>query len=96
MGNLPELRKLSKRLGGQHLALLELAKMYKTNVLGLKLGNDLVITVFSYATVKHVLTSEEYEGRPDNFFIRLRSMGTRKGMSIQDLLGVPIRSSFHV
>lgn len=80
VGNLPQLRKLSRALGGQHLALVELARQYKTNVLGLKLGKDYVVVVFSYPLIRTVLLGEEYDGRPDNFFIRLRTMGTRKGM----------------
>lgn len=86
MGNLPELKKLSRSLGGQHLALSKLAEKYKTNILGLKLGKDYVVTVFSYSVVRTVLVGEEYEGRPDNFFIRLRSMGTRKGTYLLHIL----------
>lgn len=78
-GNLFLLKHLSRKFGGQHLALSKLAEQYKTNVLGLKLGKDYAIAVFSYDLVRQVLTEEEYEGRPDSFFIRLRSMGTRKG-----------------
>lgn len=80
VGNLPELKKLSKALGGQYLAFTELSKIYNTNVVGLKLGKELVTVVLSYPLVKEVLTKEEYEGRPKNFFIRLRSMGTNKGI----------------
>lgn len=61
------------------MAFDELAKRHNTNVLGLKLGRELVVVAFSYEVVRKVLTREEYEGRPDNFFIRLRTMGTRKG-----------------
>lgn len=74
-----QLRKLSRALGGQHLALVELARQHKTNVLGLKLGGDYVVAVFSYPVIRTVLLEDEYDGRPDNFFIRLRTMGTRKG-----------------
>ncbi|KAJ8934186.1 hypothetical protein NQ318_022687 [Aromia moschata] len=82
IGNLSELKKLSKELGGQHLALAALAKKYKTNVLGLKLGSEFVVTVFSYSVVRRVLTGHEYDGRPDNFFMRLRTMGTKKGTKL--------------
>ncbi|KAJ8970471.1 hypothetical protein NQ317_017737 [Molorchus minor] len=68
VGNLLELKKLSHRLGGQHLALAELARRFNTNVLGLKLGNDLVVTVFSYPVIRTVHSGEEYDGRPNNFF----------------------------
>nr|AMR44690.1 cytochrome P450 305a1 [Mylabris cichorii] len=84
IGNLPELKKLAKSLGGQHLALSELSRIYNTNVLGLKLGSDYVVVVFSYNTVRQVLTREEFEGRPDNFFIRLRCMGIRRGVTCTD------------
>lgn len=79
MGNLPLLKRLSKRDGGQYIALYNLAKEYNTNVLGLKLGSNYVVTVFSYPVVKSVLTSEEYDGRPNSFFIRLRCMGIIRG-----------------
>ncbi|XP_044256231.1 probable cytochrome P450 305a1 [Tribolium madens] len=81
VGNLPQLKKLSKSLGGQHLALSHLAKEYDTNVLGLKLGNDYVVTVFTYPLIRDVLISEEFEGRPDNFFLRLRCMGKKRGIT---------------
>ncbi|CAH0547137.1 unnamed protein product [Brassicogethes aeneus] len=81
VGNLRDLKKLSNSLGGQHLALQDMARRYNTNILGLKLGNDYVVTVFSYDIVKTVLMGEEFEGRPDNFFIRLRTMGTKKGIT---------------
>ncbi|CAH1107250.1 unnamed protein product [Psylliodes chrysocephalus] len=84
VGTVPILKKLSRSLGGQHLALLKLSQIYNTNVLGLKLGKENVIAVFSYEAVKEVLTGEEYEGRPDNFFLKLRCMGTRRGVTITD------------
>ncbi|CAG9864107.1 unnamed protein product [Phyllotreta striolata] len=84
VGTVPVLKKLSKALGGQHLALIKLSQTYKSNVVGLKLGKENVIAVFSYPTVKTVLTGEEYEGRPDNFFLKLRCMGTRRGITITD------------
>lgn len=84
IGNLQELKALARQFGGQHLAFLQLAKKYNTDVVSVKLGKEHVICVCSYATVKKVLTSEAYEGRPDNFFFRLRSMGTRKGITGTD------------
>ncbi|KAG5896790.1 hypothetical protein JTB14_008366 [Gonioctena quinquepunctata] len=84
VGNLPELKKLAIALGGQHLALSKLSEIYKSNVIGLKLGGKHIVAVFSYELVKIVLTSEEYEGRPDDFFMRLRSMGVRRGITGTD------------
>lgn len=79
VGNVPLIKKLAKKYGGQHLALYNLAKEYKTNVLGLKFGSNYLVTVFKYPLLKTVLTSEEYEARPDNFFIKLRCMGDIRG-----------------
>lgn len=79
IGHGPSLRKLAAQLGGQHFAFMAMARQYQTDVLGLQLGRERVVCVCSYSTIKQVLTCEEYHGRPDNFFMRLRTMGTRKG-----------------
>nr|XP_023015477.1 probable cytochrome P450 305a1 [Leptinotarsa decemlineata] len=84
IGNVFQLRKLTAALGGQYLAFSKLSEDYESNVIGLKLGVNKVVVVLSYGAVKKVLTSEEYDGRPDNFFIRLRSMGTRNGITGTD------------
>lgn len=52
---------------------------YKTDILGLKLGNSLYVIVSGSKLIKQVYTKDEFQGRPDNFFIRLRTMGTRRG-----------------
>ena len=79
LGNTSLLRNLSRKLKGQHLALSRLAQDYDTSVLGLKLGKDLVVVVFTAPVVKEVLTRDEFIGRPDTYFLRLRSFGTRRG-----------------
>jgi Cytochrome P450 len=63
VGNSPSFRKLSKKHGGPHLAFENLAKEYKTPVLGLKLGKEYVIYVETYDLVKEVYNREEFEGR---------------------------------
>lgn len=77
MGNTPYVRALARKVGGQHLAFEELSKLHKSPVLGLKLGTDLVVVGLTYPIVKEVHNKEEFDGRPDNFFLRLRTMGTR-------------------
>ncbi|KAF2901223.1 hypothetical protein ILUMI_04967 [Ignelater luminosus] len=84
VGSLPRVQKLSKKLGGLHLSFLELTKEFKTNVLGLKLGNDIVVVISSYPLIREVLTNGNYDGRPDNFFVRLRCYGTRRGITCTD------------
>lgn len=79
IGNTSLLRNLSKKLKGQHLALSKLAQEYNTSVLGLKLGKDLVVVVFTAPVVKEVLTRDEFIGRPDTYFLRLRCFGSRRG-----------------
>ncbi|KAL1130993.1 hypothetical protein AAG570_012234 [Ranatra chinensis] len=67
-----------------HHALYELAKRYKTRILGLTLGREYYIVVFKREYVKEVLVRPEFQARPDNFFIRLRSLGSRKGITMTD------------
>ncbi|KAB0792147.1 hypothetical protein PPYR_14106 [Photinus pyralis] len=81
VGSLPFLKRLSIKLGSQHRALTEMSKQFKTNVLGLKLGGEIMISVEDYETIREVLTCEQYDQRPNNFFIRLRTLGTCKGIT---------------
>nr|XP_023024596.1 probable cytochrome P450 305a1 [Leptinotarsa decemlineata] len=84
IGNLHQVKKLSIAQGGQHLAFSKLSQDYNSNVIGLKLGGKYTIVIASYPLVKTVLTSEEYDGRPQNFFMILRSLGTGKGITGTD------------
>lgn len=64
-----------------HLAAEELSKVYNSDIIGLKLGRENVVIVTKYKLVKEILTRDDFTGRPDNFFMRLRCMGTRRGKS---------------
>lgn len=66
------------------MAFEELSKIYDSPVLGLKLGSDLVVVGLTYPIVKEIHNKEEFDGRPDNFFLRLRTMGTRLGITCTD------------
>lgn len=79
VGNTPLLRKLARSLGGQHEAFSQLAAEFKTPVVGLKLGSQLVAVALTPSVVREVLTKDEYVGRPDSFFMRLRCFGSRRG-----------------
>ncbi|XP_077302193.1 cytochrome P450 305a1 [Arctopsyche grandis] len=74
-------KKLTTKCGSQHVAAQKLADSYNTNVLGLKLGREPYTIVFNEKLIREVLCSEDYEGRPDNFFFRLRGLGMRKGIT---------------
>lgn len=77
VGNTPHLRKLATKFGGQHKAFEKLSEEYSQPVIGLKLGRELVVVALTYPLVKEIHAREEFDGRPDNFFLRLRTMGTR-------------------
>lgn len=81
IGNSCMLRKLSKELKGQHKAFEYLCDKYNSPVIGFKLGTELVIYARSYEIVKQIHSRDEFDGRPDNFFLRLRTMGTRLGIT---------------
>lgn len=64
-----------------HLAFEELSKFYGP-ILGLKLGKQLVVVVSTDELVKKVLMRDEFNGRPDGFFFRVRAFGKEKGWLI--------------
>ncbi|XP_063924929.1 probable cytochrome P450 305a1 isoform X2 [Zophobas morio] len=95
VGNQVQLRILSKSLGGLHLALSYLSQKYKTGVLGLKLGKEYIVSVSGYPLIKEVFTREEFEGRPENFFFKMRSFGRLKsGITGTDGIGWSVHRSF--
>lgn len=63
--------------GGQHKAFEKLSERYGKPLIGMKLGRELVVVAFTYPLVREIHAREEFDGRPDNFFLRLRTMGTR-------------------
>lgn len=81
-GSSKEFKRLVKQLGGIHMATEELCNIYNSNVIGLKLGQENVVIVAKYKLVKEILNRDDFNGRPDNFFMRLRCMGTRRGKMI--------------
>ncbi|XKL69293.1 hypothetical protein PGB90_007062 [Kerria lacca] len=83
-GNTFLIKKLNKQLGGQYKAFMKCSQDYKTDILGLKLGNSLYVIVSGSKLIKQVYTKDEFQGRPDNFFIRLRTMGTRRGITMTE------------
>nr|AJN91165.1 cytochrome P450 monooxygenase CYP305B1 [Cnaphalocrocis medinalis] len=75
---------MTKKHGSQWKGLSELAKEYSTQVLGLKLGSELVVVVYGEKNIRNVFTEPEFEGRPNSFFIRLRCLGKRMGITFSD------------
>ncbi|XP_054289551.1 methyl farnesoate epoxidase-like [Macrosteles quadrilineatus] len=83
VGNLLQVISLRKHLGFTHLVWCRLAEMFGS-VVGLRLGRDLIVIVSGYKLVKQVSTREDFDGRPDGFFFRLRSFGERLGIAFVD------------
>ncbi|OAD53438.1 hypothetical protein WN48_09994 [Eufriesea mexicana] len=65
------------------LAFQELTKTYGP-ILGLKLGNQKVVVISTHDLVKKVLLQDEFNGRPDGFFFKVRAFGKKKGQSIME------------
>ncbi|XP_014242399.1 probable cytochrome P450 305a1 [Cimex lectularius] len=84
LGNGALVKKYSHTYGGLHNAFHKMCEMYNTDILGLKLGKDYVVVVQSESLIEEVFSREQFQARPDTFFIRLRSMGTRKGITMTD------------
>ncbi|KAK5640624.1 hypothetical protein RI129_011435 [Pyrocoelia pectoralis] len=82
VGSLPYLQSFSKRVGQpQHIVLQEMCKHWNTDVLGLKVGEQLLIAVCKYPLIKKMLDNEIYNARPNNFFGKLRTIGSGPGIT---------------
>lgn len=79
-----QFRREARAAGGQHILFEQWAKRYQSQLLGLKLGQEYVVVALGHELVREVQLQEVFEGRPDNFFLRLRTMGTRKGITCTD------------
>jgi len=79
VGNTYQLAKLAAIKDGQYLALEELRQRYNSDIIGLKLGREYVVVVFGNDLLSETFHRDEFQGRPDNFFMRLRTMGKRRG-----------------
>lgn len=77
IGNTRDLQKVAKKLNGQHNVFDKWRKDYNTQTLGLKLGSENLVVVFDHLLAKEMTSNPVFMGRPDNYFLRLRTMGTR-------------------
>jgi methyl farnesoate epoxidase/farnesoate epoxidase len=73
------------QLGYHHLVYANLSTKYGP-VAGLRLGRDRIVIVSGYDAVRDVLLREEFDGRPDGFFFRLRTFGKRLGNAEKQFL----------
>ncbi|XP_055701115.1 probable cytochrome P450 305a1 [Phlebotomus papatasi] len=84
VGNSPQIRREGRKLGGLHRVYEEWTKEYRSKVLGMKLGGNFYVVGSSYDIVREIHMREEFEGRPKNFFMRLRTMGSLRGITCVD------------
>ncbi|XP_023015476.2 methyl farnesoate epoxidase [Leptinotarsa decemlineata] len=83
VGNFLIYRKRLKVLGYHHLVWMELFQKYG-DVVGLKLGRNLVVGVCGPLAIQEVFEREDFDGRPDGFFFRMRTFGKRLGLVFSD------------
>ncbi|CAH1235119.1 unnamed protein product [Diabrotica balteata] len=83
VGSYLQYRERLKALGYHHLVWMELYQKYG-EVVGMKLGRNYVVGVFGSEAIKEVLSREDFDGRPDGFFFRLRTFGKRLGIVFSD------------
>ncbi|XP_069701115.1 methyl farnesoate epoxidase-like isoform X2 [Periplaneta americana] len=83
LGNLLWFRQQKTVLGYYHFVWSSLYTQYGP-VVGLRLGRDRIVIVSGYDAVRDVLLREEFDGRPDGFFFRLRTFGKRLGVVFTD------------
>ncbi|XP_015438038.1 PREDICTED: methyl farnesoate epoxidase-like [Dufourea novaeangliae] len=79
LGCFPTFRRLKIKHGYGYLAFKELTRTYGP-VLGLKLGNQKLVVVSTHDLVKKVLLRDEFNGRPNGFFFKVRAFGKNKGI----------------
>jgi methyl farnesoate epoxidase/farnesoate epoxidase len=71
-------RQQKKKLGYHHLVWDSLCAKYGP-VVGARLGRTHVVVVSGYDAARDILLRDEFEGRPDGFFFRLRTFGKQLG-----------------
>ncbi|XP_041987465.1 probable cytochrome P450 305a1 [Aricia agestis] len=77
-------QKLMLKHGSQWKALSHLAKEYSTDILGLKLGSERLVVLFGEKNLRIAFKESAFDGRPDNYFLRLRCLGKRMGITFTD------------
>ncbi|KAB0792145.1 hypothetical protein PPYR_14104 [Photinus pyralis] len=83
VGNYLQFRRRLTVLGYHHLVHEEFSRTYGP-VVCFKMGRNIVVTVSGVEAIREVLTRDEFDGRPDGFFFRLRTFGKRLGIVFSD------------
>ncbi|XP_001865027.2 probable cytochrome P450 305a1 [Culex quinquefasciatus] len=83
-GNTFILRMLARKYGGQHGVFDYLSQKYNSAVIGFRMGRERGVAIRGYTLARQALISEDLQGRPDNYFARLRTGGKRLGVTFVD------------
>ncbi|XP_014476510.1 PREDICTED: methyl farnesoate epoxidase-like isoform X2 [Dinoponera quadriceps] len=83
LGCFPIYRWLYTKHRYNYLVFQKLSRTYGP-ILGLKLGKQKIVVISTHDLVKQALLKDEFNGRPDGFFFRVRSFGKRKGVVFTD------------
>lgn len=83
VGNLLLIKKLHSICGFYHLAWHHLGKRFGP-VVGLKVGRERLIIVSGCEAIRQLYSADEFMGRPDGFFYRLRTFEKRLGVAFTD------------
>lgn len=80
---IPLIKNLHSICGFYHLVWHYLTQRYGS-IVGLRLGHDRIIIVAGKNEIKEFYSIDEFNGRPDGFFYRIRSFGKRLGVVFSD------------
>lgn len=84
MGNFFDMKRLVAETKFHYQAWNRLAKLYGP-IVGIRLGlSDPMIIVSGKEAVTKMLNKEEFDGRPDGFLFRHRTLGVRRGVIFTD------------
>ncbi|XP_053672998.1 methyl farnesoate epoxidase-like [Anopheles nili] len=75
--------KLVRSLKYFHLMWQALARQYGP-VVGVRFGQDLIVVVSGREAIRAMYAKEQFDGRPDGYFFRMRSFGQRLGVALTD------------
>ncbi|XP_022915813.2 methyl farnesoate epoxidase-like [Onthophagus taurus] len=83
IGNIYLFLRLKKQLKFNHLVWQKLSEKFGS-IVGLKMGRDLVVGVSGVEAIEEIMIREEFSGRPDGLFFRMRTFGQRLGLVFSD------------
>uniref|UniRef100_V9ILU6 Cytochrome P450 305a1 n=1 Tax=Apis cerana TaxID=7461 RepID=V9ILU6_APICE len=84
IGNQILLKRLTRDYGGQHKAFMELSKRYNSDIITVNISHEKIIIVSGSKFCDMILQNEEFQGRPWNEFIKIRNMGKKQGITMND------------